>query len=1256
LNKRIKLAFITTFLVLTLASISMVSAANNTNMNLTYSTYHGETGSDYGQGIAVDNSGNIYITGYTTSTNFPITSDAYQNTSGGSQDAFLSKFNSNGTLIYSTYLGGTGSDCGNGIVVDNSGNIYITGYTYSTDFPITSDAYQNTSGGGNNDAFLSKFNSNGTLIYSTYLGGTKLDTGNGIVLDNSGNIYITGYTTSTNFPITSDAYQNTSGGSNDAFLSKFNSNGTLIYSTYLGGTKADTGYGVALDSNGNIYLIGSTASTNFPTTTDAYQPTLSGGSGYDAFLSKFNSTGSLVYSTYLGGTSSDYGQSIAVDNNGNIYLTGYTQSSDFPITSDAYQNTSGGGSNDAFLSKFNSNGTLIYSTYLGGSDTEKGKGIVVDSNGNIYITGYTTSTNFPTTSDAYQPTFSGGSGGDVFLSKFNNNGNLTYSTYLGGTGNDLGYGIALDTNGNIHITGYTASTNFPITSDAYQNTSVDGDDAFLAEFSPMVVADFTATPTNGTTPLDVQFTDTSTGYPTSWSWSYSPTGADNWTEFSNIQNPSYIFTSAGVYDIQLNVTNKAGSDSIIETGCITVNNQAPILNPIGNKTTDENLNLNFTISGTDPNGDNITYNATNLPTGATFNDGVFNWTPDYNQAGTYQVTFTVSDGNLSDEETITITVNDVNRAPILNPIGNKTVNENTNLNFTVTGTDPDGDTLTYNATNLPSGATFNDGVFNWTPDYNQAGTYQVTFTVSDGNLTDEETITITVNDVNRAPTLNPIGNKTTNENTNLNFTVTATDPDDDNITTTATNLPTGATFNNDGVFNWTPTYNQSGTYTVTFTVSDGNLTSTETITITVNDVDNVAPSVISVDPANNKVIKVANKALVITFSENIKAGSAFTSIKVTNPDGVKVKPLYKVINGKTLTLTRNGNYINGLTYTITLPTNSITDTAGNTLKTAFTTKFKMDFVKPTVTSVNPTNNKVINVANKALVITFSENIKAGSAFTSIKVTNPDGVKVKPLYKVINGKTLTLTRNGNYINGLTYTITLPTNSITDTAGNTLKTAFTTKFKMDFVKPTVTSVNPTNNKVINVANKALVITFSENIKAGSAFTSIKVTNPDGVKVKPLYKVINGKTLTLTRNGNYINGLTYTITLPTNSITDTAGNTLKTAFTSKFKIDTTRPKITNTNPKNRETKVARNKNIKITFNENIKASKTYWIELVASNGSKITIKKSIKGKVLTLTHTAKLKANTKYKLTLYTGAVTDTAGNPVAAKTFTFTTGNT
>ncbi|NYB27075.1 MAG: Ig-like domain-containing protein [Methanobacteriaceae archaeon] len=543
---------------------------------------------------------------------------------------------------------------------------------------------------------------------------------------------------------------------------------------------------------------------------------------------------------------------------------------------------------------------------------------------------------------------------------------------------------------------------------------------------------------------------------------------------------------------------------------------------------------------------------------------------------------------------------------------------------------------------------------NPTHTYSAPGKYTVKLTVitlNGDSATVEKEIT-----VNQAPTLDPIGDKIVDENKSVSFTVVGHDSVGNNLTYSVTGLPSGATFNTStGAFSWIPTFSQAGTYHITFTVSDGSLTDSETITITVNDVDNVAPTVSSVDPASNKIINVTNKAIVITFSENIKAGSAFSNIKVTNADGVAVNPLYKVINGKTLTLTRNGNYINGLTYTITLPTGSVTDTVGNAL-TTFTSKFIVDNAKPTVTSVNPANNKIINGVNKAIVITFSEAIKAGSAFSNIKVTNADGAKVNPLYKVINGKTLTLTRNGNYLNGLTYTITLPTGSVTDTVGNAL-TTFTSKFTVDNAKPAVTSVNPTNNKIINMVNKAIVITFSENIKAGSAFSNIKVTNPDGVSVKPLYKVINGKTLTLTRNGNYINGLTYTITLSTGSITDTVGNAINT-YTSKFKVDNTKPTVTSVNPANNKVINVTNKAIVITFSENIKAGSAFSnIKVTNPDGVKVNpLYKVINGKTLTLTRNGNYINGLTYTITLPTGSITDTAGNAITTYTSKFTTRNT
>jgi len=259
-----------------------------------------------------------------------------------------------------------------------------------------------------------------------------------------------------------------------------------------------------------------------------------------------------------------------------------------------------------------------------------------------------------------------------------------------------------------------------------------------------------------------------------------------------------------------------------------------LFDSIGNKTVNENQNLTFTVTTREPD---IAVSAEPLPTGANFIDKTFAWTPTYQQAGSYDVSFIATDGLIEDVETIIITVNNVNRPPVIAPIGNKSINENAALTFTASATDLDGDSITYSARNLPAGAAFASQTFNWTPNYSQAGTYQVTFAASDSRLEDTETITITVNNIaiNGPPVLDPIGNKSVDENVNLTFTVSATDPDSDSITYYIQNAPLGATFAN-RAFNWTPTYQQAGVYQVTFIASDGQTQDSETITITVKDI------------------------------------------------------------------------------------------------------------------------------------------------------------------------------------------------------------------------------------------------------------------------------------------------------------------------------------------------------------------------------------------------------------------------------------
>ncbi|MEK6282886.1 MAG: SBBP repeat-containing protein [Acidobacteriota bacterium] len=427
---------------------------------LIYSTYLGGSGSDTGNGIAVDSFGNAYVTGETESLNFP-TANAIQSGYGGSFDVFVTKINTAGSArVYSTFLGGGAGDEGNGIAVDSFGNAYITGSTTSNNFP-TAFAIQPTLS-GNRDAFVTKLNAAGSaFFYSTYLGGSSNDISNAIAVDSAGTAYITGSTNSNNFPI-AGAIQQANGGVLDAFVTRINAAGSArLYSTYLGGVGEDIGFGIAVDSSNNAYFTGSTASFNFPTLSPI-QGMLRGGT--DAFVTKLNSSGLALYSTYLGGGGTDVGRGVAVDSSGNAHVAGYTLSTNFP-TAAALQPTLRGAT-DAFVTKFNTAGSvLVYSTYLGGVDgNDLGYGIQVDAFGNTYVTGYTTSTNFPTVSPI-QPAKGDFFNADAFVTKFNVAGSaLVYSTYLGGANIDEGHGLAVDSLGNAYVTGITFSSNFPTAS------------------------------------------------------------------------------------------------------------------------------------------------------------------------------------------------------------------------------------------------------------------------------------------------------------------------------------------------------------------------------------------------------------------------------------------------------------------------------------------------------------------------------------------------------------------------------------------------------------------------------------------------------------------------------------------------------------------------------------------------------------------------------------------------------------------------
>ncbi len=384
-----------------------------------YSTYLGGNELDIGQGIAVDSSGSAYVCGSTRSNSFPTTPGALQPTFGGASDAFMTKLNAAGSgLVYSTYLGGSFDDQAIGIALDSTDSVYVAGSTYSADFPITPGSFQPVVAGQAN-AFVAKLNAAGSaLVYSTALGapagGSGLDSVvRGIAVDTSGAAYVTGDADAPDFPTTPGSFQMVSGGGRDAFVTKLNPSGSApVYSTFLGGGDLDNGVGIAVDSAGSAYVVGDTASADFPTQ-KPFQSLLDGFT--DAFVTKLNPSGSsLVYSTYLGGSGGETGYAIAVDAGGHVYVGGQTLSfQDFP-TKAPVQSGYGGGETDGFVARLNTAGdALDYSTYLGGNSDDVVVGLGVDAVGSVYVVGGTQSTDFPTTPGAFQPNFAGSSDGFV---------------------------------------------------------------------------------------------------------------------------------------------------------------------------------------------------------------------------------------------------------------------------------------------------------------------------------------------------------------------------------------------------------------------------------------------------------------------------------------------------------------------------------------------------------------------------------------------------------------------------------------------------------------------------------------------------------------------------------------------------------------------------------------------------------------------------------------------------------------------------
>ncbi|MFH1050528.1 MAG: SBBP repeat-containing protein [bacterium] len=458
---------------------------------LVYSTFIGGSAYEEVKDIKTDALGNVYICGNTNSNNFPTIPGGYDQSYNGNYDAFVSKLNSDGSgLIFSTFIGSDEDDKASSLDIDASGNVFVTGLTASSSFPITMGAYDMIAN-GEFDAFVLKLGSSGgNLLYSTFLGGSIYDEAKSIVIDNMGYAFVTGKTYSADFPVTSGSYDEMFGGGQDIFVCKIGAEGTTLdFSTYIGGAGIDIANSIDLDVSKNVYITGETESDDYPTTGGAFDISFNG--GRDVIVSKFNSSlNALMYSTFIGGSANDAGYGITIDNSSNAIICGETISGSYPTTFGSYDLSFNGGV-DGIVSKLNSTGSsLVFSTFMGGTGDDRLCGIELDNSNNIYLAGYSGSIDFPVSSNAVGKTNSGAY--DAVIVRLLSAGNsLGYSSYLGGAQNEESYAIALSSDLNAIICGSTASSDFPSTSGCYDNSFNGQIDGFVSKVSGLDVPTIT---------------------------------------------------------------------------------------------------------------------------------------------------------------------------------------------------------------------------------------------------------------------------------------------------------------------------------------------------------------------------------------------------------------------------------------------------------------------------------------------------------------------------------------------------------------------------------------------------------------------------------------------------------------------------------------------------------------------------------------------------------------------------------------------
>ena len=571
------------------------------------STFVGGSNTDRIYSIVLDGSNNVYITGSTYSSDYPITASSYDPTYNGKYEVFVSKFTPDlSELTASTFIGGGEFDVGLAMTLDSLGNVYVTGYAHSG-FPTTGSAYDNSNNGAE-DVFVAKLSSDlSTLQASTFIGGFATEYGYSIAVDSSGNVLVTGCTYSADYPIAGTPYNDEPSGGADIYISKFNSDlSTLIASTYIGSSDDDYAYSIVLDDSDNVFITGYTLANNYPTAGTPYDNTHNG--SYDAIISKFTpDLSTLTASTYLGGSSDEWGHSIIFDASGDLLITGFTYSNDFPTAGTPYDDSQNGGA-DVFITKINSDlSTLFASTFIGGNLSEEGHCIAIDDSGNIFVSGHTKSSDYPTAGSPYDDSFNGGA--DINVSKLSSDlSTLLASTFIGGNDDENSNFLAIDNSGNIFVSGYSESGNYPTTSSSFDDSQNGGEDAVISKFDNNLssIPVITSQPSNQSIceGNNAIFSLTATGAD-SYQWQENTgSGFVNITDggiYSGAQTDTLTITGAVLdmnnYQYQCIVTNSCG-DITSNIAVLTVNSLVSITFQLENQTICEGNNAIFSLTAT----------------------------------------------------------------------------------------------------------------------------------------------------------------------------------------------------------------------------------------------------------------------------------------------------------------------------------------------------------------------------------------------------------------------------------------------------------------------------------------------------------------------------------------------------------------------------------------------------------------------------------------------------------------------------------